>query len=72
MFSWIKRLFVRAESRTPEPFESPRQAGDPTFPDDIEDDPVMRECIMRAYRTGKPVFGSRDADGQVTITEVKD
>lgn len=43
---------------------------DPPFvsPDQMDDeDPFMREIIVKAWNTGKPVVGNRDSDGTTSI-----
>lgn len=47
-----------------------RKPKQPTIPDDWnpENDPMYREVVMRAFRSGKIVVGNRDANG-VTFTE---
>lgn len=69
MFAFLKSLFVRKQV---EPLVSPRSTDDPVFPDEVENDPVMREVILRAIRSGNVVIGNRHSDGSVTIKEIAD
>ena len=69
MFSFLKSLFVRKPVKS---FVSPRYEGDPVFPDEVENDPVMREVMLRAIRSGKTVIANKHSDGSVTITEITD
>lgn len=63
MYKFLKSLFFRR------PTEPKRVDEDFTFPNEV--DPVMQECIMRAFKTGNIVIGKRQDDGSVDITEVK-
>ncbi len=39
---------------------------------DIEtEDPLMASVIAQAFKTGKPVVGSRDENGKVTIQKLE-
>lgn len=67
MYKFFKSLFFRKPN---EAFVSVRTVDDQVFPDDVEADPMMRECIMRAFQTGNIVIGNRNNDGTTTITEV--
>ena len=60
MYKFFRSLFFRKPG---ECFASVRTV-------DVDNsDPVMHECIMRAFRTGNIVFANRNDDGTVTITE---
>lgn len=41
---------------------------EPALPQDI--DPLLRETILRSFRTGKAVIGTRDHTGKETIREI--
>jgi len=72
MFKFIKRLFRKSKQPTIT-FESERIErieSDPSFPDEIENDPFMREVLLRCIRSNKMVIGNKDADGSVSFTEV--
>lgn len=43
----------------------------PASPDQVDDeDPIMRAIVATAWNTGKPVVGTRNDDGSVTIETV--
>lgn len=69
ILKFIKSLFKSKKKSEQIPFQSIKKPGDPKFPDEIENNPVMREAIMRCLDSNKPVFGVQKSDGSVSFVE---